>query len=597
MMEAGIFGRPAPRGKGCPTRFASGAKIAYSFAPPWLPLRSMPSLKALAAVLLIPLACACTGPAGVAPVEDRAPLPPASQPAAEPAPPAPPPAAAEPEGAVVQPIAPREELQVVPLPPAPAAPPPPTEPEPPAKPRDTRPPLSSLIPPGATDREGWANDIHAAFTALRIPPTTDNACAAIAVIHHLSDFHAEPVVPNLSGIVWKEIETRRRKYGIPRLVLIAALATDSPDGRSYKTRIDALRTERQMNDLFEDMVDELPQGKRLLGGYNPVRTGGPMQVSITFAEEHARQARYPYAPRRKSLRDEVFTRRGGVYFGVANLLDYPAPYSRMLYRFADFNAGRYSSRNAAFQGAVARLSRKPLTPDGDLLRYDGNGAASRGATWNALVPLAKRLGMSTGQIRRDLEMEKSAAFGGSELYRRVFALADKAAGRPLPREAMPRIRLSSPKIRSKLTTEWFAHKVDGRYRECMQRAEPWTARAPAPRMTHNGAQPSFISHPQRRTTPYEESPPRPRRPAAPRRLHPPHGGKLRQARRRHDLHGSEADPGGPGPLRHGGGREELHLGRREAPHRREFRRRQGDPVLVPQHPLRRVGAAGFSDAD
>jgi len=72
-------------------------------------------------------------------------------------------------------------------------------------------------------------------------------------------------------------------------------------------------------------------------------------------------------------------------------------------------------------------------------------------------------------IRRDLLLEKSAEFGRSALYRRVLALADEAAGDPVPRQAMPAINLKSPKITRKLTTEWFATRVDERHRRCVVR--------------------------------------------------------------------------------------------------------------------------------
>ena len=55
------------------------------------------------------------------------------------------------------------------------------------------------------------------------------------------------------------------------------------------------------------------------------------------------------------------------------------------------------------------------------------------------------------------------------LYQRVFALADKAEGRPLPRAMLRQIELHSPKITRKLTTAWFANLVDERHRRCLAR--------------------------------------------------------------------------------------------------------------------------------
>ena len=84
--------------------------------------------------------------------------------------------------------------------------------------------------------------------------------------------------------------------------------------------------------------------------------------------------------------------------------------------------------------------------------------------------LAARLDMNNAAIRRDLAQGEEAGFQRSRVYERVFALAEQLEGRTLPRAVLPRIDLQSPKITRKLTTEWFARRVDERWRRCMARA-------------------------------------------------------------------------------------------------------------------------------
>lgn len=335
-------------------------------------------------------------------------------------------------------------------------------------PPDTRTLITRLIPSYAADRAGWASDIHAAFAALKLPATRENICAVLAVTEQESSFRADPPVPNLAEITWDEIDRRAERMGLPQMMVRTALKLKSSTGQSYGERIDAAKTERELSLIFEDFVGMVPLGRRLLAGWNPVRTGGPMQVGIAFSEQHAASRPYPY-PVEGSIRHEVFTRRGGVYFGVAHLLDYPASYERLLYRFADFNAGHYASRNAAFQNALSLVSGTPLELDGDLVRFEDNGAAGPGSTELAARALAQRLDLSHAEIRRALERGQAAGFETTALYQGVFALADQQQRRPLPRALLPRITLKSPKFTRRLTTEWFANRVDERFRRCMTR--------------------------------------------------------------------------------------------------------------------------------
>lgn len=323
---------------------------------------------------------------------------------------------------------------------------------------------NKLLPASVRDKAGWSQEIVGAFTGLHLPYRADLLCAAMAVIEQESTWQADPVVPGLGEMVWKKIAEKAGGV-IPVAALKVAFLKPSATGESYTSRIDRLRTEKEMNALFEDMVADARRLGLPVNMKNPIRTGGPMQVSVEFAEEHVRAKGYPY-PRKGSWRDEVFSRRGGLYFGIANLLDFPADYPDMRYRFADFNAGRYSSRNAAFQAAVSRLSGMKLSLDGDLLIYrDGAPSSSTSSTQLALERLEGRLGMSRAEVSRDLRLEKTPAFSQSALYQKVFALAGSHAARAV----MPQIQLVSPKITRKLTTEWFADRVDGRYKACLAR--------------------------------------------------------------------------------------------------------------------------------
>jgi hypothetical protein len=135
--------------------------------------------------------------------------------------------------------------------------------------------IASYIPASVTDRDGWATDIHTAVAVLKIAVTPDNICAIVAITEQESGFRADPAIPNLPSIAWDEIERRREKVGVPKFALDAALSIKSTNGRTYRERIDAARTERDLSETFEDMIGASRSGRTFFEDRNPVRTAGP----------------------------------------------------------------------------------------------------------------------------------------------------------------------------------------------------------------------------------------------------------------------------------------------------------------------------------
>ena len=198
-----------------------------------------------------------------------------------------------------------------------------------------------------------------------------------------------------------------------------------------------------------------------------------MQVSVDFALDVARRRRWlpmslddVYA-----VRDELYTRHGGMYYGVLQLLGYETGYDRKIYRFADFNAGHYASRNAAFQKQVMELSGELLAADGDLLLYDKSGKA-RETVSNTETALRKALLGSSFEldekdIRSDLLKEKENSFVQTLTFNALREAYRQKTNSTPAFAALPDIALSSPKIRGKMTTRIFAESVNRRYQACM----------------------------------------------------------------------------------------------------------------------------------
>jgi hypothetical protein len=328
--------------------------------------------------------------------------------------------------------------------------------------------INRLLPKYVTDRNGWTADIYAGFATQSLGPSRESICAVIAVTEQESGFRVNPVVPGLPDIAWREIDRRASASGVPLLLVHGALRLPSLSGPSFGTRIDKVKTEKDLSDIFEDMIATVPMGQRLFADRNPIRTRGPLQVNVSFAKEFAATHTYPY-PIAKTLPDDLFSRRGSVYFGIAHLFGYTPHYPDYRYRFADYNAGQFASRNAAFQNALQRASGVPLVCDGALLPHDDK-APGAGSTERAARVLATRLRLSESDIHDALDRATTQSFETTSLYQGVFELAEQGGQGPLPRALVPRITLHGAKLhRTTLTTEWYANRVDSRFKQCLSR--------------------------------------------------------------------------------------------------------------------------------
>jgi len=343
--------------------------------------------------------------------------------------------------------------------------------------------LARSVIPAGRDQPGWAADVRGALEANGILVSRSNVCSVLAVIAQESTFESNPEVKDLGRMAERQI--RARLSSLPVLSGAAAqgaqmfLALKPTPEKSYLTMIRAARTERDLDLVYRNLVFFLfrqfastrllntPSIARRIDAENPVATLGSMQVSAGFAiaEVEKTTGRRLGLGAIWKLRDELYTRKGGIRYGARMLLGYRAGYPSRLFVFADYNAGRYASRNAAFQFMVAELSGRKLALDGDLLLYaDGKPRAEASATEKALRSLDLP---EADSLRADLLQEKEYGFRDTGTYARIARAYAAKTGKKAPYAMLPQIRLKSPKIRHHMTTEIFARAVMRRYERCM----------------------------------------------------------------------------------------------------------------------------------
>ncbi len=331
------------------------------------------------------------------------------------------------------------------------------------------------------DPQGWATDLLDVLREQNQPLSRENVCASIAVIDQESNFVANPEVAGLGALAEKTLMEKADRIPILGRVALQFLESTPSPASSYMQRIRSAKTERDLDLTYRSMVEDASKRtslsfvvesglfNQMIEDRNDINTIGSMQVSVRFAVANAKKQRWlPMSLKDVyAVRDELYTRRGGVYYGVLQLLGYQSGYNRKIFRFADYNAGRYASRNAAFQNIISTLSNIKLMKDGDLLLYDKDQRPLKKVSESEkalrVIMTKYRLPIDNTQLRRDLEKEKNVSFVATETFSAIRGLAKQ----PAPFAEIPTIELNSPKLKRRMTTLSFATRVEKRYLKCM----------------------------------------------------------------------------------------------------------------------------------
>lgn len=352
--------------------------------------------------------------------------------------------------------------------------------------------IAKLIPARVgkkTERELWAADIINIMDKLEIERSLTNVCSIVAVVDQESNFKANPTVAGLGKMVERELD-EKIKAKLGNLIggkFSQMLQTKPTPENSFIIQLEQVKTEKDLDLWYRNMFDYfksnykvglvtapagLLSGRDLTEYFNPVKTLGSMQVHVGYALDN----KIDNNLNTNQVRDSMYERYGGLYYGIHRLMMYPARYEKPLYRFADYNSGMYSSRNASIQNMLAKLNQQTILLDGDLLSYNKDGEALSEETQSELairqVFKDNGIDISARQIRKDLLTEKTIDFEDSKSYLAIHELyAHRFGGRKNKAGAyaiMPQVKIAGPKLSRDFSTNHFASWVNNRFKKCQR---------------------------------------------------------------------------------------------------------------------------------
>ncbi len=346
--------------------------------------------------------------------------------------------------------------------------------------------IAKVLPSHVKDKSSWASDIEIIFKELKITRDKQNVCTVVAIVDQESNFVADPSVAGLGEKSLKELDSRLEdKLGATLAGYFRNMLQTKPTpNNNFSKQIRKVKTERELDELYREMFDYFSKHYKVntitgvakaVGGdiselLNPITTLGSMQVHIEYAKQNRRRSMSD-----DELRRDLYSQYGGLYYGIHRLMLYKASYNKPIYRFADYNSGMYSSRNASFQQMLKALSGEKISLDGDLLLYDKDGDARSDLSQTEKVLLQivtkKQIALTQRQIRSDLKKEKRQNFEDTETYKTVKSLYQQKTKKQPSYAIMPQVVISGPKLSQNYNTNWFATNVDKRYQRCMVKAK------------------------------------------------------------------------------------------------------------------------------